>query len=93
MCLGFLCPGIAIWGYGKDLCCGVRRNEAINTNTVSGGPKHLIFGAEWPDGAVAYQGILDDVRMWDYPVDPITIGLMYTDFNSGVNVCIEQDDP
>lgn len=74
---------------GKVYVDGVLKNQATNTATVQGSPADLIFGAEWPDGRVAYRGLLDDVRIWSYVVDPVTVATLYTDFNPGKEVCVE----
>lgn len=50
----------------------------------------LFFGAETTDGATApFDGLLDDVRIYSYALDPVDVALMYTDFNPGATVCVE----
>ena len=52
----------------------------------------MVIGAEGTDGAAPLSGVVDEVRLWNYPLDPIRIALMYNDFTEE-SVCIEQDDP
>jgi hypothetical protein len=74
---------------GKVYVDGVLKNQATNTGVVEESPADLLFGAEWPDGRVAYIGLLDDVRIWSYVVDPVTVATLYTDFNPGAEICVE----
>jgi hypothetical protein len=74
---------------------GVRRNESgvYDMSNASLTTEPVVFGAETQIGQIPYFGQIDDVRIWSYPLGPIEIGLLYTDFNPGENVCIERDDP
>ena len=66
---------------------GYLRNQATNNGTVTGSPGNLIFGAQMDDGSSAYIGILDDVKIWSYPIDQVSIVALYTDFNPGIEIC------
>jgi hypothetical protein len=80
----------AVAKQGKIYVDGVLRSQATNTGTPQGNSKALIFGAEIVDATVApYSGLMDDVRIWSYPIDAQTIANLYTDFNPGVSVCIK----
>jgi hypothetical protein len=59
---------------------------------ILGSDTDMCIGAESTDGSSPLAGLVDDVRIWSYPLDPITIGLLYTDFNPGESVCVNQDD-
>lgn len=78
---------------GKVYVDGVLKNQATNTGTVQESPADLIFGAEnLTATTAAYIGLLDDVRIWNYVVDPVTVATFYTDFNPGVEVCVENPE-
>lgn len=69
---------------------GVLRSQASTTAIPSPNPSSLIFGDEALEGAFArYIGLLDDVRIWSYVLDPVTVATLYTDFNPGKEVCVE----
>ena len=40
-------------------------------------------------GPGAFTGLIDDVQIYNYAVDPIGIALLYTDFNPGETVCLD----
>ena len=70
---------------------GVLRNQATGTGTPAPNPAPLVFGDETyseTDTFARYIGLLDDVRIWSYPLDPVTIATMYVDFNPGEEVCV-----
>ena len=78
---------------GKIYVDGVLTNQATNTGTPVGGPADLIFGAEKSDATSSpYTGLLDDVRIWSYVVDPVAVASLYVDFNPGVEVCVENPE-
>ena len=49
----------------------------------------LFFGAETPGGSVPFDGLIDDVRIYNYALDPVTIAHMYIALNPGATVCID----
>ena len=69
---------------------GAVRGEsgAYNVGAALLSQQPLVFGAEAADGEIPYVGMLDDVRVWNYALDNITIAQLYTDFNPGSEVCI-----
>jgi hypothetical protein len=73
---------------GKVYVDGVLANQATHSGIPQASPAALIFGAERPNGESPFVGILDDVRIWSYPLDALTIASLYVDFNPGEDVCI-----
>jgi hypothetical protein len=76
---------------GKIYVDGVMINESepasyeIETNDFP-----LIFGAETVEGDVSvYLGLMDEVKIWNYPVDKYEIADMYLEFNPGQALCVE----
>lgn len=70
---------------------GVLRNQATGTDTPAPNQGALIFGDESTreeDDFARYIGLLDDIRIWSYPLDPVTVATMYVDFNPGEEVCV-----
>jgi hypothetical protein len=75
---------------GKVYVDGVLAAQTTNTGAVLGNPGDLFFGAEAVDASVAaYTGLLDDVRIWDYAVDPVTVAALYVDLTAGSKICVE----
>ncbi|MBN2844163.1 MAG: immunoglobulin domain-containing protein [Sedimentisphaerales bacterium] len=68
---------------------GILITTATDPKTGLGNNAMMIFGAETPEADVPYIGLLDDVRMWSYALDKTEIALLYSDFNPGVELCIE----
>ena len=58
------------------------------TKTLTPDTMPLIFGVSSLGGASSLDGLMDDVRIWNYPLDHITIGVEYTDMVGGT-VCID----
>lgn len=73
---------------GKVYVDGKLAAEVTNSGTPTGSPAPLIFGAEREDGSVAYVGLLDDVRIWSYPLDAVTVAQLYVEFNPDSEVCV-----
>jgi len=63
----------------------------FNTTGVPGTNGYdMIFGAELPDGSDSpYTGMLDDIRVWSYPLKSLEVANLYVDFNPGETVCLE----
>ncbi|MBN2512902.1 MAG: hypothetical protein JXB18_08200 [Sedimentisphaerales bacterium] len=68
---------------------GSVRNQVTYTGTPTGSPADLIFRAEFPDARVAYIGLLDDVRIWSYPLDAVAVARLYTHFTPGAEICTQ----
>lgn len=48
----------------------------------------LVIGANNADGGGSFDGLIDDVRVWNYAVDPLEIARIYS-FMTGESVCTE----
>ena len=68
---------------------GQALGQATGDGQLDTSPAPLIFGAEFPDGSVSYTGLMDDVHIWSYPIDPVTIASMYVDVYPDVQICVE----
>ncbi|HML76378.1 MAG TPA: immunoglobulin domain-containing protein, partial [Anaerohalosphaeraceae bacterium] len=76
---------------GKVYVDGALKGQTTNTGAVATNPKALIFGEEVSTSTISpYSGLLDDIRIWSYPVDDYTAALLWTDFNPGMTVCLEK---
>ncbi|MBN1795375.1 MAG: immunoglobulin domain-containing protein [Sedimentisphaerales bacterium] len=51
----------------------------------------LVFGAETQTGFVSYTGLLDEVKIFDYPLSPTDVAILYTDFVED-HICAEPPD-
>ena len=78
-------------GVGKIYVDGVVINQSepatyhIDTNDFP-----LIFGAETADSTVSpYLGLLDDVRIWNYPIDKYEVADLYLEYSPDTSVCID----
>jgi hypothetical protein len=64
--------------------------EAAYTIELPVGPEDVVFfGAEKANGGFSYEGLLDDVRIWSYPLDAVAVAHLYTDWTPGSEVCVE----
>ena len=79
----------ATTGVGKIYVNGELRNQATSAGQPQPNAADLIFGAEWPDGSVPFIGLLDDVRIWSYPLDAFEVAELYVEFVEDVVICIE----
>jgi len=83
----------AVTKVGKVYVDGVLKGQATNTGAVATNPRALIFGEEVSTSTISpYSGLLDDIRIWSYVVDPVTVATLYTDFNPGAEVCVENPE-
>ena len=76
-------------GIGKIYIDGELNNQTdpdFSVLTLHDEP--LFFGAETTAGDVPYEGLVDDIRIWTYPVDSVDIGYLYYDFTSQA-VCVD----
>ena len=70
---------------------GLVRNEtAVYTDTPTTNPRAILFGAEAEEGFLVNNTVIDDVKIWSYPLDEQTIADMYTDWNAGVWLCLNR---
>ncbi len=76
---------------GKVYVDGALKGQTTNTGAVETNPRALIFGEEVSTSTISpYIGLLDDIRIWSYPLDDYTAALLWTDFNPGMTVCLEK---
>lgn len=70
---------------GLEVGSGVRTSDPLPND------QSLLFGCGLNDGRTSpYSGYLDEVRIWNYPVDSVEIAYWYQDHNTGDTVCIDQ---
>lgn len=68
------------------------RLEAENTNTspVGVNPNDLVLGVWGGEILTQYDGDLDDVRIWSYPLTAREVATVYTDFVPGDPLCVPE---
>jgi hypothetical protein len=71
---------------------GRLRNEHAPISPPTTHSEPLAFGAETADGQIPYTGILDEVNIWNYALDPLDIAQQYVDYNPDADVCIENPE-
>ena len=74
---------------GRVYVDGELRAEAQNSTIVDTGTADLMFGAENADNDSPLVGLLDDVKIWSYPLDTIEIASMYVDKFPEVEICVD----
>ncbi len=80
----------AVVGRVRIYVDGLLENESPElTSTIETNTFPVIIGAETSGGFSPFTGLVDDVRIWNYPVDPVDVALLYTDFNPGEEVCVD----
>lgn len=67
------------------------RNEHAPIVTPTTHQEPLVFGQEAlvADAVIPYTGLLDDVRIWNYPLDILEIAQQYVDYYPSAEVCVE----
>ncbi len=78
----------AATGQGKIYVNGVLRNQATSAGVPQPNAADLMFGAEWPDGSVPHIGLLDDVRIWSYPLDAYAVARLYVEVKPDEEICL-----
>lgn len=73
---------------GRIYVDGLLAAQTTNGAIVSDGPADLVFGAQNTDLEQIYTGLLDDVRVYSYALNPVDIASLYVDFNPGTELCI-----
>ena len=69
---------------------GLTENESAElTSTIDTNTFPVIIGAETSGAFSPYTGLIDDVRIWNYAIDPVEAALLYTDFNPGAEICVD----
>ena len=64
------------------------RNQATSAGVPQPNAADLIFGGEWLDGSVPHVGLLDDVRIWSYPLDAYEVAALYVAFEQDMEICV-----
>jgi hypothetical protein len=72
---------------------GAQKNESgtYDFGAIVMNDEPLVFGAEDQYGRVPYPGKIDEVKIWNYPLDEIYIANLYLEYRPDENVCIEED--
>ena len=70
------------------------RNENTLTVAPTTHQEPLVFGqaALVADAVIPYTGLLDEVRIWNYPLDILEIAQQYVDYYPSAEVCVEPLD-
>ena len=70
---------------------GILEQTLTSSGTPDTSSASLVFGGEVVDASIApYIGLLDDVRVYSYPLDVYQIAHLYTDFETGVEICVNR---
>jgi hypothetical protein len=73
---------------------GVVRSEsdAFDLGSLPLNTEPVIIGAEDSEGLNAFRGQVDDIRMWNYPLETLDIAILYLDYNEDKDICLYQDE-
>jgi hypothetical protein len=83
------CTFDATTGTGSIYVDGNLKGSQKGTGIPVGNVNPLVFGAELANGTRnPYTGLLDDIRIWSYPLSPVEIGKLYVEFNPGSEICL-----
>ncbi len=66
---------------------GRQENGGVNTNALSDVSRFIVFGAETIAGDVAFKGLVDDVRIYNYPLSPFDVAYLYTSIMQDEVIC------
>ena len=69
---------------------GVLQNESGPVPDILVNDAPLVFGADSPSGTWAWNGLIDEVKIWNYAVDSYEIAHSYTDVMTDETICVEQ---
>jgi hypothetical protein len=70
---------------------GVLEDSSTGSSTPDINSGALIFGNA-PGGSYQYTGLLDDVRIWSYPLDDYEVAHLYTDIETDAEICVENPE-
>ncbi len=63
--------------------------STASSNNISPSEFVVTFGAWWYGSETSnLDGLLEDIKIWSYPLEDITIALLYTVFNPGSEICM-----
>ncbi|MBN1817599.1 MAG: hypothetical protein JW828_09565 [Sedimentisphaerales bacterium] len=72
---------------------GILRNQIAYTGSPTVSSADLIFGAENLTASTApYSGLLDDVHIWSYPLDMVSIAGLYVEYKTDESICVQYPD-
>ena len=71
---------------------GLVRDETAEYTLPTTNPRAVIFGAEAEEGFLVDNTVIDDVRIWSYPISDQAVADLYTDFNPGVSLCLNRPE-
>ena len=74
-------------------CNGLRRGGAAVSSAIAPSSVPFIMGTEVVDASrdAHFGGLLDEVKIWSYAIDPYEIAEAYTDV-TGETICVNPDD-
>lgn len=67
----------------------VNQSNAV-TGSIATGIEALVIGAENIIGNAPLNGIVDEVQVWSYALDPLAVGQLYYDI-TGQSVCVDSE--
>jgi hypothetical protein len=67
---------------------GKLRTESFAYRTPATAPEPLVFGAETADGEIPYTGMLDEVSIWNYPLESLDVARLHGLYKPDVEICI-----
>lgn len=74
----------------KQFVNGQLRGQAAFSGIPPINQVPLYFGAQSANGVdFPYAGLLDEVKIWSYPLDAVAVARLYTDLTPGSEVCLE----
>ncbi|MCK4999018.1 MAG: hypothetical protein KAS23_05770 [Anaerohalosphaera sp.] len=68
---------------------GILVDSGQNTNEIGLHADQLVIGAARANGTGFYLGVVDDIRIWSYAIDPVDIAYYYHDITDET-LCIDQ---
>ncbi len=74
---------------GRLFIDGVLRSQATNQGVLTFSPADLVFGRQNAEATTVYDGLLDDVRIYSYPINAYEVAELYTSFTPGFEICVE----
>lgn len=72
-------------------------SEALDMASVLPSPYEVVIGNSRTGDADSqvgsFHGKVDDVRIYNYPLEEMDIAMMYLEHNEGITVCVDQTEP
>jgi hypothetical protein len=71
---------------------GTQKNESpvYDFDSLILNDEPVVFGAEDGDGSNPFDGLIDDVRLWSYPLSTGEIAELYLEFVEGEDICVNE---